>query len=146
MGPSTSEARKPALHCDKTESVLAAIEADWNDINARVPGLVLGLYPTLASILADEGVVVDTLDGLDVLEHCRRRSLPIVDILYAIEDHVRRAGYRGDRLGLADFRTNGQPVYVFYDAARFKDFVELKKKVALRITLAEDSPDTQPSA
>lgn len=145
MGPSTCDARQPALQCDQAGSVLDAIEKNWSERNAQAPGFVLGLYATLAQLLNEEGVVVDTLDGLDVLEHCRRRNLPIVDILYTIEERVRAAGYRGERLGLADFRTNGQPVYVFYDVARFKDFVELKQKAALRITL-EDTQDLQPGA
>lgn len=145
MSPSTCDARKPALQCDDLGSVLDAIEANWNERNAQAPGLVLGLYVTLARLLNEEGVVVDTVDGLDVLEHCRRRNLPIVDILYTIEERVRAAGYRGERLGLADFRTNGQPVYVFYDVARFKNFVELKEKAALRLTL-EETQDLQPGA
>ena len=141
MSPSTCDARKPALQCDKAGSVLDAIEANWNERNAQV----LGLYVTLARLLNEEGVVVDTVDGLDVLEHCRRRNLPIVDILYTIEERVRAAGYRGERLVLADFRTNGQPVYVFYDVARFKTFVEVKEKAALRITL-EDTQGLRPGA
>jgi len=145
MSPSTCDARKPALQCDHAGSVLDAIEANWNERNAQSSGFVLGLYVTLAQLLDEEGAVVDTLDGLEVLEHCRRRNLPIVDILYAIEERVRARSYRGDRLGLADFRTNGQPVYVFYDVARFKNFVELKEKVALRITL-EETQDLRPGA
>lgn len=145
MGPSTCDARKPALQCDHVGSVLDAIEKNWNERNAQAPGFILGLYVTLAQLLNEEGVIVDTLDGLEVLEHCRRRNLPIVDILYTIEERVRARGYRGERLGLADFRTNGQQVYVFYDVARFKNFVELKQKVALRITL-EDTQSFQPGA
>lgn len=143
MSPSACDARKPALQCDHVGSVLDAIEANWNERNAQAPGFVLGLYVTLAQLVNEEGVVVDTLDGLEVLEHCRRRNLPIVDILYTLEERLRAAGYRGERLGLADFRANGQPVYVFYDVARFKNFVELKEKVALRITL-EDTRGLRP--
>ena len=89
--------------------------------------------------------LVDTVDGLEILVHCRRRNLPIVDILYALEDRVRAAGYRGERLGLADFKSGDQLVYVFYDASRFKTFADLKLKVGLRISEASPAP-SQPDA
>jgi len=52
---------------------------------------------------------------------------------------VREAGYTGGRLGLADFTAAGRLVYVFYDAARFKNFEELKQCVAHRIALTANA-------
>ncbi len=127
---------RPLLHCDKAESVLRAIEASWAEYHAKRAGVAQGLYAALAQVLNEEGVAIDTVDGLDMLEHCRRRNLPIVDILYLIEDRVRRAGYGGDRLGLADFQAEGKLVYAFYDTARFESFVALKQKTQLRIATA----------
>lgn len=108
------------LHCDRAESVLEAIETSWNGHQARNQGFSLGLYTTLALLLNDEGVVVDTIDGLNLLEHCRRRNLPVVDVLHLLESRIRSAGYRGDRLTLADFAIGGKTVYAFYDASRFR--------------------------
>jgi hypothetical protein len=125
------------VHCDEADSVLAAIEARWTEHNAKKPGLVLGLYAALAHVLNDEGVIVDTVDGLGILEHCRRRNLPIVNILFAIEKRVRDAGYRGERLGLADFYAAGGLIYAFYDASRFKTFEALKLKVHQRVALTD---------
>ncbi len=132
---------EPTLHCDKADSVLAAIEAAWTTHHEAGGGIVLGVYAHLAQVLNQEGFVVDTVDGLAILEHCRRRNLPIVDILYALEERVRAAGYRGERLALADFSSGGQSVYVFYDASRFKSFEELKLKTGLRIA---EAPLPQP--
>lgn len=128
--------REPTLHCDQAASVLGAIEAAWAKHHDASGGIVLSIYAHLAQVLNQEGFVVDTVDGLAILEHCRRRNLPIVDILYALEERVRAAGYGGERLGLADFRSGGDPVYVFYDASRFKTFEELKLKVAVRVSEA----------
>jgi len=144
MAISSAQASTP-LHCDQADSVLAAIEASWTEHNAKKPGFVLGLYATLAHVLNEEGVVVDTVDGLGILEHCRRRNLPIVNILFAIEKRVRNAGYRGERLGLADFYSGGGLVYAFYDASRFKTFEALKLKVHERGALV-DTTRSQPEA
>lgn len=133
MAGASAQVSAPILHCDRTESVLAAIEASWIDHHVEKPGIVLGLYATLALVLNEEGVVIDTVDGLSILEHCRRRGLPIVGILHAIEDRVRRAGYRGDPLALADFKAGSTLVYAFYDKARFETFIELKQKTQMRI-------------
>lgn len=124
------------IRCDDTSSVIDAIETSWTRHHAGKSGIVLGLYEFLNQLLTQEGCVVDATDGLEVLEHCRRRNLPIVDILYVIEDRVREAGYTGGRLGLADFTAAGRLVYVFYDAVRFKSFEELKKCVAHRVALS----------
>lgn len=129
----SAQARRPVIHCDQTDSVLSAIEASWNEHNAKKPGLFLGLYAALAVTLNEKGVIIDTLDGLEILEHCRRRNLQIVDILHVLEERVRRAGYRGDSLTLADFNVDGKPVYAFYDGSRFKTFGELKQKTQMRI-------------
>ncbi len=136
MVPTQAHARRAPIRCDDAASVIAAIEESWTQHHAGKPGVVLGLYDFLNQLLAQEGCVVDTTDGLDILEHCRRRNLPIVDILHAVEERVRAAGYGGGRLGLADFTAAGRPVYVFYDAARFKNFDELKRSVARRVTPA----------
>ncbi len=131
-----AQVRPAPIRCDDTSSVIAAIENSWTRHHAGKPGIVLGLYAYLTQILMQDGCVVDAADGLEVLEHCRRRGLPIIDILYLIEERVREAGYTGGRLGLADFTAAGQLVYVFYDAARFKNFQELKDAVAHRVALS----------
>lgn len=128
--------RRAPIHCDDVTSVISAIEESWTTHHAGKPGVVLGIYDYLNNILTQEGCAVDTVDGLEVLEHCRRRNLPIIDILHVIEDRVRKAGYKGGRLGLADFTAAGRLVYVFYDAARFKDFEALKLCVAQRVALS----------
>jgi len=122
--------KTPILHCDKFESVLAAIEAHWREHHPGTGEQGRDFYADLARLLNARGFVVDAADGLDVLEHCRRRGLPIVDVLYALEERVRRAGFHGERLGLADYKVNGLPVYVFYDVTRFKTFGDLKLQVA----------------
>jgi hypothetical protein len=144
VGPQTRTC-EPQLHCDTTASVLAAIEAAWAEHHGASGGIVLSVYAHLAQVLGEEGFIVDTVDGLEILEHCRRRNLPIVDILYALEERVRAAGYRGERLGLADFKSGEQMVYVFYDASRFKTFEELKLKVGVRVAAAPPAP-SQPGA
>jgi len=133
--------RVATIHCDIAESVLGAIEAAWVERNGASGEISHGLYPHLAQVLNQEGFVVDTVDGLAILEHCRRRNLPIVDILYALEESTRAAGYRGARLGLADFRSGSQPVYVFYDASRVTSFEELKLKTGVRIS---EAPHREP--
>jgi hypothetical protein len=124
------------MRCDDTASVLEAIETKWTQHQAGKRGVVLGLYEFLNQLLTQEGCVVDTTDGLEILEHCRWRNLPIVDILHVLEDRVREAGYNGGRLGLADFTAGGRLVYVFYDAARFESFAALKQCVAHRVALS----------
>ena len=119
----------PIIHCDDTASVLHAIEAAWTRHHGA--GITLGLYQHLAQVLNAHGLVIDAMDGLEILEHCRERNLPIIDILYALEDRVRAAGYRGGRLSLADFK-DGVMVYVFFDSQRFKQFAEVKQHVAQR--------------
>lgn len=136
MAGSGAHARSPKIQCDQTESVLAAIEAGWAAHHAGKPGFAQGLYATLALVLNEEGLLIDTVDRLEILEHRRRRGLPITDILHALEERVRRAGYRGERLGLADFSAGGKPVYAFYDGSRFETFVELKQKTQLRIAVS----------
>ncbi|MGE3475899.1 MAG: hypothetical protein AB7H70_08830 [Rhodospirillaceae bacterium] len=130
-----AQARR-AIRCDDTASVVEAVEAGWMQHQASKPGVVLGLYEFLSHLLTHEGCVVDATDGLEILEHCRRRNLPIVDILHVIEARVHEAGYTGGRLGLADFTAAGRLVYVFYDAARFKSFEDLKRSVAHRVALS----------
>jgi hypothetical protein len=130
-----AQVRRAAIRCDDTTSVIEAIEESWKQHHAGRPGVVLGLYEFLNQLLSQEGCIVDATDGLEVLEHCRRRNLPIIDVLHVIEERVRKAGYEGGRLGLADFTAAGRLVYVFYDAARFKNFEELKRCVAHRIAL-----------
>ena len=138
-------ARAPVVRCDQAPSVLDAIEARWVAHHAGTRGIVLGLYAYFAHLLAEEGFIVDTIDGLEILEHCRRRNLPIVDILYALEDRIRDAGFSGQRLGLADFKSGERQVYVFYDPSRFRTFEELKQKVARRISLvAPQNPQPSP--
>ncbi len=132
-------AHAPVIHCDQAPSVLNAIEAQWVAHHTGTYGIVLGIYAHFAQVLAEEGLIIDTVDGLEVLEHCRRRNLPIVDILYTLEDRIRDAGFGGERLGLADFTSGDRQVYVFYDPARFRTFAELKQRVARRIALADAS-------
>lgn len=140
MITSHTVARTPVIHCDQAASVLNAIEARWVAHHTGTYGIVLGIYTYFARVLAEEGFIVDTVDGLEILEHCRRRNLPIVDILYTLEDRIREAGFKGDRLGLADFKSGDRQVYVFYDPARFHTFEDLKLKVARRIA------DARPNA
>ncbi|MGE4063579.1 MAG: hypothetical protein AB7E79_09440 [Rhodospirillaceae bacterium] len=135
FGPA-AHAHTAKLECDKAESVLAAIEMAWKQHHRAGEGIVIGFYTHLAQRLNEEGFIVDTLDGLEILEHCRRRNLAIVDVLYALEDRIRADGYRAKRLGLADFNSGTTPVYVFYDPGRFKTFTELKHDVAQRLASA----------
>lgn len=134
---SNAAAHRPLMHCDQAESVFQAIEQQWKDHHRD--GVALSLYPYLAQVLNTKGLLVDTLDGLQILEHCRRRNLPIIDILYSLEDRVRSAGYRGGSLSVADYAVEHQPVFVFYDSRRFASFEALKAHVAALAGSAEGS-------
>jgi hypothetical protein len=119
------------LHCDKADSVLAAVEKSWSEHRAS-SGAQMGFYTYLAQLLSDKGIIIDACDGLDLLEHCRRHQLQIVDILHTLDAHVRRAGYDGGPLSVADYQIGAQPVYVFYDSKRFRNFADVKIQAADR--------------
>ena len=50
--------------------------------------------------------MTDGGDGLELLEHCRRHNLQVVDVLHLFEDRVRAAGYKGGPLNLADCKNS----------------------------------------
>jgi hypothetical protein len=113
-----------ALHCDKADSVLQAIEEAWR--RHAVDNQNQDVYAHLAAVLRQRGFVLDAADGLEILEHCRKHDLPITDILYALDERVRMYGYDGGPLNLVDFVHIEQPISAFYDAARFKTFAEVR--------------------
>jgi hypothetical protein len=119
----------PSLHCNETASVLNAIECAWWTHHGRF-GEQSNLYVHLAAMLAENGFVIDMTDGLQMLEHCRKADLPIIDILHTLETRVRNAGYRGGSLTLADYVIGAQSVYVFYDSGRFPRFADVRKRAA----------------
>lgn len=121
----------PALHCDKSHSVLAAIEESRRKHVVRTDESP-DLYVHLARVLGITGLVIDACDGLEVLEHCRKYKLPIVDVLHDIEKRVRASGYRGGALNVADYEIAGQSVYVFYDSQRFENFAQVRTLAAER--------------
>jgi hypothetical protein len=121
----------PRLHCDDADSVLSAIEETWRKHSART-GEIETLNAHLAELLNANGIIIDACDGLEVLEHCRRHNLPIIDVLHALEERARAAGYDGGPLNLADYQISGHQVYVFYDSKRFENFAEVKTRAAER--------------
>ncbi len=121
----------PRLHCDESSSVLTAIEEQWRHHGTRTSA-VADFYAHLAGILSANGLIIDACDGLEILEHCRKHDLPIVDVLHDLEKRVRTAGYTGGSLTVADFQIAGQPVYVFYDSKRFENFAEVRTLAAER--------------
>jgi hypothetical protein len=132
------------LVCNKVESVLTAIEEKWRQHHAANSGRAANIYSQLARVLAETGVVVDTRDGLEVLEHCRHHRLPIVDLVCALEQRIRAAGYAGGPLSVADYEIGSQPVYVFYDSNRFATFAAVKATVAAESARALKQPFASP--
>ena len=127
----SSGSAAPRLHCDESHSVLAAIEDNWKKHSART-GEAADFYTYLARMISLTGLIIDACDGLDVLEHCRRHDLPIVDVLHTLDARVPQAGYDGGVLNVADYQIAGQPVYVFYDSKRFENFAEVRTLAAER--------------
>ena len=130
--PSTQRS-EPVLHCNQSASVLGAIEASWRGRRANAHETP-DLYVHLVETLKDSGFVVDRTDGLEILEHCRKAGLPIVDILHHLEARVRKAGYNGGPLSLADYTSGSQAIYVFYDSGRFPVFAEIRTRATVRMT------------
>lgn len=87
-------------------------------------------------MLNDRGFFVDRTDGLEIMEHCREADLPVADILNILAARVKPAGYRGGLLHLADCMIGMQPVYVFFDSARFPNFSDVRDLAADRVVSA----------
>jgi hypothetical protein len=124
------------LHCNDADSVLDAIESAWWTHHGRL-GEQANLYVHLAVKLSENGFVVDMADGLQLLEHCRKADLPIVDVLHSLEARVRKSGYGGGSLTLADFTVGAQSIYVFYDSGRFPSFAEVRTRATAHMQSAK---------
>lgn len=133
MSPPIVQPPQHILHCNRADSVLAAIEAAWRLHRAKDGGGSDDLYLYLATMLHDVGVVVDAVDGLNLLEHCRKHDLPIIDIMQTLDSRERDAGYDGGPLSLGDYTVSGQQVFVFYNSTRFSAFAEVHAIAAARV-------------
>lgn len=118
------------LDCRSADSIFAAIEKSWREQRARAT-LDQDVFRHAAVALNESGYVTDSEDGLEVLAHCRNAGLPIVDILEGFEERVRRAGYVGGALNLADFSHGSETVYVFFDSRRFDSFTEVRSALGI---------------
>lgn len=134
MNVTSSQIKAPGriLHCNAAESVLAAIEDAWRLYHAK-SGETRDFYIHVAATLRETGLLIDTVDGLEILEHCRKRDLPIVDVLHTLNSRAREAGYNGGVLSLGDCVIGHQLVYVFFDSARFAEFDEVRACAANRL-------------
>ena len=94
------------LDCASATSVFEAIERTWSEHQHARQAPTLSLYKHLATELMEIGFVTDGGDGLELLEHCRRHNLQVVDVLHLFEDRVRAAGYKGGPLNLADCKNS----------------------------------------
>ncbi len=120
------------LHCNAADSVLAAIESAWRLHHAKL-GRGDDFYLHVAGRLLEVGMLIDTVDGLEILEHCRKHDLPIADVLHTLDARAREAGYRGGPLNLGDCAIAGQLVYVFYDSTRLANFADVRALATMRL-------------
>ena len=117
------------LDCRDVGSVLNAVEQRWREFTPSRTGV--DVYEHLAIGLNEDGYVTDDEDGLAVLAHCRRAGLPIIDVQEELESRVRRAGYVGGPLNLADYARGSELIYVFFDSRRFDRFAEVRDQLGL---------------
>ena len=117
------------LDCRNVDSVLKAVERRWREF--KTGGVRADVYEHLAVGLNEDGYITDDEDGLTVLEHCRRAGLPIVEVQEELEIRVRRAGYVGGPLNLADYARGSTLIYVFFDSRRFDRFAEVRDQLGL---------------
>lgn len=118
------------LDCRDADSVFIAIEKSWRE-QRRVSTHDKDVFRHVAVALNESGYVTEAEDGFEVLAHCRRSGLPIVDLLEGLEERVRRAGYVGGVLNLADFSHGQTTAYVFFDSRRFDSFSEVRNLLGL---------------
>jgi len=118
------------LDCRDVESVFKAVEKHWREL--RTGDARSDVYEHLAVELNEDGYLADDRNGLSVLSHCRRSGLSIADIQEELETRVRRAGYVGGPLNVADYAGVREPVYVFYDSRRFDRFAEVRNQLGLK--------------
>ncbi len=118
------------LDCHDVDSVLKAVEKHWQD-EPKAGGSRIDVYRHLAIGLNEDGYVADDEEGLSVLAHCRRAGLPIVEVQEKLESRVRRAGYVGGPLNLADYARGSTLIYVFFDSRRFDRFAEVRDQLGL---------------
>jgi hypothetical protein len=114
------------LHCDNAASVIKAIERGWRENQTPKPQV----FHHLATQLNTKGYVTDGDDDLKVLDHCRQFRLPVVDVVAALEEKVREAGYRGGFLSLADCSFGSKECYVFFDSRRFPTAKDISGVIA----------------
>jgi len=115
--------------CRDVESVLKAVEQHWREYqtgDARAD-----VYEHLAVSLNEDGYLTDEEDALTVLAQCRRAGLPIVDLQEEFESRVRRAGYVGGPLNVADCDRGSSLITVFFDSRRFDRFAEVRDQLGL---------------
>ena len=117
------------LDCRDVESVFKAVEKRWREL--RTGDLRADIYEHLAIELNEDGYLADNEDGLSILAHCRRSGLPLAEIQEELETRVRRAGYVGGPLTVADYTGSSEPIYVFYDSRRFDRFAEVRSQLGL---------------
>lgn len=114
------------MDCSVLESVFRTIESERAaTIRAGEPNV----YQHLRDVLNEKGFLVDVQDGLKVLEHCRRHGLPVVDVLNELDARLRKVGYAGGTLSLADVSSGSQELYVFFDPHRFQEFAQVRERV-----------------
>jgi hypothetical protein len=118
------------LDCHSADSVLNAIAKSWRE-HRNVGTQDEDVFRHMAIALTESGYVTDAEDGFEVLAHCRKSGLPIVDILEVFEERVRRAGYVGGTLNVADFSHASGIFYVFFDSRRFDRFAEVRAEIGL---------------
>jgi hypothetical protein len=118
------------LDCRDVDSVLEAVEKRWLE-EPKAGGSRIDVYEHLAIGLNADGYIADNENGLTVLAHCRRAGLPIVDVQEELESRVRRAGYVGGPLNLADYARGSTLIYVFFDSRRFDRFAEVRDQLGL---------------
>ena len=117
------------LDCRDVDSVFKAVEKHWREF--RTGDARSDVYEHLAVELNEDGYLADDRDGLSVLAHCRRSGLPIADIQEELENRVRRAGYVGGPLTVADYAGTPASIYIFYDSRRFDRFAEVRSQLGL---------------
>ncbi len=114
------------MDCSVLESVFRAIESEWS---CSQEGSQPDVYRHLVYVLNEKGFLVDIEDGLKVLEHCRRHGLPVVDVLNELDVRLRKVGYAGGRLSLADLTSESHALFVFFDPNRFSEFAQVRERV-----------------